>query len=140
VVSGFLAIYPVALCIMDRTALVEKLVTTLHLNVAERQLLGPEPICYEEIASAVMRVFGKTGWFPPNARPAQTGHSVFEGYFLQRLPDGGARLWLQRPYPVDPTAIADQQHEDFADAERAIDNFVSREWGRSGIDGIPIRD
>ena len=34
---------------MDRAELLEKLVTTLHLNVAERKMLGAEPVRQGEI-------------------------------------------------------------------------------------------
>jgi hypothetical protein len=125
---------------MDRAALIEKLITTLHLNVAERQCLGSAPILYAEIASAVELSLRATGWFPPSARPAEPGRPVFEGHFLQALPEGCVRLWVQRAHPISPTRLAYQAYEDFGDAEPAIRNFLSREWQSGDIDGIAISD
>jgi hypothetical protein len=124
--------------IMDRAELVEKLVTTLHLNVAERKMLGAEPVRQAEITSAVMRVLNSVGKFPPNAEPAQPRQTLFEGHFLQTLPDGIVRLWLQRHHPTNPLELAAQKHEDFSDKKEAVHEFVTREWQYGQIDGIPI--
>ena len=123
---------------MDRAELLEKLVTTLHLNVAERKMLGAEPVRNAEIASAIMRVLNRVGKFPPNAGPAQPKQAVFEGHFLQTLPDGIVRLWLQRHHPTNPHELAEQKHEDFSDKKQAVHEFVTREWQHCQIDGISI--
>jgi hypothetical protein len=65
-------------------------------------MLGAEPVRKADITSAIMRVLNRVGKFPPNAGPAQLRQAVFEGHFLQTLPDGIVRLWLQRHHPTNP--------------------------------------
>jgi hypothetical protein len=118
--------------------LVEKLITTLHLNVSERAELGSNSISKVEVASAIWRLLTKVGWFPINARRWQTGEVVFEGHFLELLTTGGAKLWWQRSNSSDATRIAEQKCQEFSDVTQAIGEFVVQEWGARGIDGIPL--
>ena len=60
------ALLALKLCRMaTRSALVEKLVLTLHLNVAERKMLGSEPVRASEVANVITRVLKNCGKFPP---------------------------------------------------------------------------
>jgi len=123
----------------DRSSLIEKLVLTLHLNVAERKAFGPDPVLKSEVSSVVLRVLKDSGRFPPEAAPWQQGRNVFEGYFLEPLPDGTVRLWCQRHLATNPYQLAQQIHSDFSDLNRAVEEFVTKEWAAAQIDGIPIR-
>jgi hypothetical protein len=123
---------------MDRSSLIDKLALTLHLNMPERTTLGL-PVRRSEIESAVLRLLRESGHFPPNARPWREGENVFEGHFLELLPNGGVRLWWQRHFATDPHELAQQIHSDFSDAHAAVKAFVAREWAR-GIDGIQLMD
>jgi hypothetical protein len=122
----------------DRDTLVEKLVTTLHLNVAEREALGSDSILKSEVISVISRVLKKSGWFPANAAPWQQGRPVFEGHFLELLPAGGTRLWWQRGLATSLEQLAEQRRWEFEDQARAIEEFVAKEWARTQIDGIQI--
>ncbi|MGA2277612.1 MAG: hypothetical protein ABSG00_08405 [Terracidiphilus sp.] len=122
----------------ERRSLIEKLVTTLHLNVAERKLLEPVPVSKSEISAAIMSVFKELGHFPPQASVWQPGNSVFEGYFLELLTDGRVRLLCQRHIATTPMQLGGQSYVDFSDASQAIDEFIMREWTSRDIDGIPF--
>ena len=122
---------------VDRNSLVEKLVSTLHLNVAERKMLGSMPVQKSEILSAVKRFLDNSGHFPPDARPWHQGQNVFEGYFLELLPNRTVRLWCQRSHAINPSQLAEQKHQDFADVGRGVEEFVTKEWEDAQIDGIP---
>lgn len=122
----------------ERESLIERLVSTLHLNVFERTALGPEPISRAEISAAVSRVFTASGQFPPHAYPWRPGRSVFEGHFLELLSDGTARLWWQRHLATNPAQLAEQMHMDFSGPAEAADEFITREWRQGHIDGVPF--
>jgi hypothetical protein len=121
-----------------REQVIEKLVTTTHLNVPERAALSTDSVRYSEVATVIGRVLEDTGYFPPNARPWQQGNVVHEGAILQKLPGGGFRLTLQRSHPIAPTVLAAKRESDFQNASAAIKAFVSLEWPK-GIDGIAIK-
>jgi hypothetical protein len=121
----------------QREILVEKLVTTMHLNVPERAILS-NSVRYSEVTKVVARVLAETSYFPPNARPWQEGAVVHEGAILQKLPGGGFRLTLQRSHSIAPTVLADKKESDFRHASAAIKAFIRAEWPK-GIDGVPIR-
>jgi hypothetical protein len=122
----------------DRNTLIERLVLTLHLNVAERAALGSDSILKSEVVTAISRVLKDSGRFPPNATPWQQDHAVFEGHFLELLPDGRVRLWWQRGLATSPQQLAEQRRWEFPDAAHAIEDLVAKEWGGAGIDGIRI--
>jgi hypothetical protein len=121
---------------IERGRLIEKLVSTLHLNVAERKALGPEPVSRIEISAAILRIFTNSGRFPPHARPWQPGLTVFEGHFLELLGDGRIRLWCQRSLVTNPAQLGGQIYQDFSDSTKAIEEFITREWAKGNIDGI----
>jgi hypothetical protein len=123
----------------NREHLVEKLVMTLHLNVAERQALGSDTIPRSDVVSVISRVLQESGWFPPAAAPRQQARPVFEGHFLERLSGGRVRLWWQRGLAANPGELAEQRHWEYQDLTQAIDAFVEREWGSAGIDGVGIK-
>jgi hypothetical protein len=120
---------------MERKDLLEKLVTSLHLNVPERKLLGAECVSAKEVAPIVKRILETNGVFPPNARPWRPGESVFEGFFLVKQETGRARLICQRSHPLNPCALADQASWDYDDCDQAVSRFMQSEWS-NGIDGI----
>lgn len=122
---------------MRREDLLTKLVTTLHLNVPERKLLGVNSVPAEEVAAIVKRVLEANGVFPPNAKPWQPGEPVFEGFFLLKQPNGGFVLNWQRAHPTNPYALSEQGSSNYDDLDQAISRFMGSEW-RRGIDGIKL--
>jgi hypothetical protein len=122
----------------ERQLLVEKLVSELHLNVAERNELGREPILLSEVASAILRMLTNSGRFPPNAAEWQPGGAVFEGHFLRVLAEGTVRLSWQRAFPTNPYQVADQGHLDFPNQALGVEEFIKREWPGKNVDGIPF--
>jgi hypothetical protein len=122
----------------EREQLIEKLVTTGHLNVPERAALSPRTVRYSEVASVVERVLEVTGYFPTNARPWQEGSLVYEPPILQKLSAGAYRMTLPRSHAIAPTVLAEKRELDFQNVETAIRAFIALEWPR-GIDGIGIQ-
>src|ERR1700686_4657031 len=114
----------------EREHLIEKLVTTEHLNVPERAGLSPHNVRYSEVAAVVQRMLDATGYFPPNARSWQGGNLVYEPAVLQKLFAGAYRLTLQRPQAIAPTILAEKHEFDFHNAETAIKAFIAPKWRR----------
>ena len=122
---------------IERTKLVEKLVTELHLSAPERAALSTKSIGYSEVATVITRVLNETGYFPPNARPWQEGKVLHEGAILQKLSNGRFRLIIQSSHPTAVKELAAKKERDFVLARNAIRAFVRSEWSK-GIDGIRI--
>jgi len=122
---------------MLREDLLEKLVTTLHLSVSEREALGLPSVPIGEVAAIVKRLLETNGIFPISAKAWQPGQPVFEGFFLVRKPQGGIRLVVQRSDPIHPTVLADQKSWDYDNVDDAISRFICSEWS-SGIDGVML--
>lgn len=120
----------------NRETLIEKLVVSQHLNVAERQVLGSR-LSVEEVAAAVKRVFEQNGMFPPHARFWKPGKSVFEGFFLVKRPHGRVEMACQRSSPTNPTELAEQGSTEYEDVDEAVSTFIDKEWS-NGIDGIRV--
>jgi len=120
---------------MHREDLLEKLITTLHLNVPEREALGLPSVPIDEVAAIVKRLLEANGVFPISAKTWQPGQAVFEGFFLVKEPHGGVRLIAQRSDPLNPTVLADQKAWDYDNVDDAIARFICSEWS-GGIDGI----
>jgi hypothetical protein len=121
----------------ERDLLIEKLVTTAHLNVPERLALGSDPVNASEVAAVIIAVLNKTGTFPETAKPWSEGHIVDERIILQRLPEGKVRMIQQRGHAVDPARLAEQKVTDFDDIVSAVESLMKIEWS-IGIDGIPV--
>jgi hypothetical protein len=121
----------------EREQLIEKLVTTLHLNVPERTALSPKIVRYSEVVAVIRRSLNEKGCFPPNARPWQQGELVHEGAILQKLSNLKFKLTLQRSHPIAPNVLVDKIEREYVLAGTAIRAFVRLEWP-NGIDGIRI--
>src|SRR4051794_11620098 len=120
-----------------REALVERLVTSLHLNVPDRRTLGSDSVSVEEVAAVVKRVLEQNGVFPANAKPWELGEIVFEGFFLVKRRDGTVQMAWQRSNPIRPTELADQGSSDYDSLDEAVFAFIESEWS-TGIDGISL--
>lgn len=122
---------------MHREELLEKLVSTSHLNVPDRKALGLASVPTSEIAVILKRLLEHNGVFPMTARVWKPGELVFEGFFLLKKPEGGVRLCCQRAHPIRPTVLADQKSWEYDNVDDAISSFIRSEWS-SGIDGIKL--
>ena len=122
---------------MRRQDLLEKLVTTLHLSVPEREELGLASLPLNEVAAIVKRLLETNGVFPVSAKPWQPGQPVFEGFFLVKKPHGGIRLTAQRSDPINHSVLADQKTWEYDRVDDAISRFIRAEWS-NGIDGFPL--
>jgi hypothetical protein len=124
----------------NQGAVLEKLVTTGHLSVAEHEHLGRE-VAFSSIASAIKTIMSSKGVFPPHAlrdpasSPPATDPSwpfawmpgrYFEACILEQSADGKSRLWFDGKTP-----------QVFESLDDAIREFARRQW-RNQIDGIPI--
>src|SRR5215475_5412507 len=118
-----------------REALLEKLVDSLHLDLAERRMLGSNSVSIEEVSAVVKRLLGHHGIFPPQAGAWHPGATVFEGFFLVNHPDGTVTMTWQHSNPIRPTELADHGSTEFHDADAAVSAFIRKEWS-AGIDGI----
>jgi len=122
---------------MTRNELVYKLVTTSHLNMAERAELGTPYVTRDELADVISTVVNQCGYFPPNARPWEAGRPAFEGYMLERQ-ETGCTMRRQRSHPVAPCSLADSSMKHFRSLNKAIRLYIQKEFPGK-IDGIPIK-
>jgi hypothetical protein len=118
---------------MGREELIERLVTTGHLNVPDRRALGH--VTRAEIHEAIRARLEKDGIFPPNARA--TG-SVYEGAQLRCLDDGSFLAITQRASVHNPGIVAESTEHRFKDIGAAVAWYIDSEWAAS-IDGIAIK-
>lgn len=124
----------------NQGAVLEKLVTTGHLSVAEHECLGAE-VAFSSIASAIKGIISSKGVFPPHAlRDSESSTAAtdpswpfawipgryFEACILEQGSDGKCRLWSDGKVP-----------QEFERLDDAIREFAKRQW-RDHIDGIPI--
>lgn len=115
----------------ERSGLIRKLLLNLHVNVAERQILG---ILHEdEVAEAVRAILDEQGAFPKRRQ----GPVVYEGAVIT-ADNGKPEITWERPLPLDLTVIAEQRIRTFPNVDSAIRAFIDSEWPR-GIDGITIQ-
>jgi hypothetical protein len=121
----------------ERNMLIEKLVTTGHLNMPERLALRSNPLNTSEVAAVITSVLKRIGSFPEKAKPWIQGQIVDERTILQKLPGGKLRLIQQRANPIAPTVLDQQTLTEFSDVESAVKSYIETEWD-GGIDGIPI--
>jgi len=112
---------------MHREELLEKLVTTRHLSVPEREALGIASVPVYEVAATVKHLLEGNGVFPPSAKTWQPGQPVFEGFFLLNKPNGGVRLVTQRDKPTELPSLLNEPP--FAVLPRIIDTEAT--LGRS---------
>jgi hypothetical protein len=117
----------------SRESLIRKLVTTLHLSVAERKQLRPAPR-EREIVTAIVEELLRRGFFP---RPLwREGEPCGDGTVLEVLPDGTVRAQHQVATAwMSPTHL---DSIDFPNAKSAAAHLVSEDFSR-GIDGVRIR-
>jgi len=117
---------------VDREALIRKLVTTLHLSVPERKMLGEAPRMEEVVAVVVDELF-RRGSFP---RPAwREGEPCGDGTVLELRPDGRVRVQRQFSSPwMTPEHIDESE---FPDARSAAAHLVRQDFA-GGIDGVCI--
>lgn len=117
---------------MDRHSLLRKLVTTGHLNVAERRELGT--ITRSEIVEDVKQSLAQNGIFPPIA--GNNDDSVYEGAHLLNS-NGVYSGIIQRHHPLNPSAVAESTTKRFHNVVDAVEWYIDYEWG-DAIGGIPI--
>jgi len=114
----------------ERSELIRKLVLNLHVNVIERQILGI--LHEEEVTEAIRAILDEQGAFPRR----RYGPSVYEGAVIT-TDNGQPEVTWERPSPLNPTVVADQRRQTFANMDAAIRAYIDSEWPR-GIDGIVI--
>jgi hypothetical protein len=117
---------------MRRDELIDRLVTSGHLNVPDRKDLGH--ITRTEICEAIRARLEKHGFFPPNA--GVTGF-VYEGAQLRCLDDGSYLTINRRASVHNPRLVAESTEQRYEDVDAAINWYIDSEWGAS-IDGIAI--
>jgi hypothetical protein len=120
-----------------RESLIEKLITSLHLNVSDRRALGSRPVTVPEIAGTIKRLLDANGVFPLRAAIWRPGELVYEGHFLVRASNGTVKLHWQRGRAAAPFELAEQTTLEFQDSDKAIAHFILAEWPK-GIDGIGL--
>lgn len=124
---------------MTRVQLIDKLVSTWHLNVQERSQLSPRSVSLEEISIAIQKALSDWRFFPSIARPVSDGEavmeSIFEGYFIQEQ-DGGYLVHTQDHGP-HPMLFRGRSSKRFSSFEQAVKYYAANEYD-GDIDGIPI--
>jgi len=117
---------------MTREELIDRLVTTGHLNVPDRKMLGR--VSRAEIRDAIRARLEKDRFFPPNA---QASGFVYEGPQLRYMDDGTFLAINQRASVHNPGVVAQSTERRFEDMAAAIAWYIDSEWAAS-IDGIAI--
>ena len=124
---------------MTRVELIDKLVSTWHLNVPERSELRPPRVSLSEITFAIKKALSDSRFFPAVARPVSYGETVeeaiFEGYFLER--QGASFLVHGQSCGPHPLAFRGRSTKRFSSFEKAVKYYVANEY-EGDIDGIPI--
>jgi len=115
---------------MERTDLIRKLVTTLHLSVAERRELL-EPAHVEEAVAVVVDELLRHGFFP--RRLWREGERCGDGVVLELLANGRVRAQHQVSTAWMTPAHLDEV--EFPDAQTAALHLVEKNFS-GGIDGI----
>jgi len=107
-------------------------VTTLHLSVPERKMLG-DPPRMDEVVAVVVDELHRHGFFP--RRPWREGEPCGDGTVLELRPDGRVRAQLQVSSPwMTPEQIDESE---FPDVRSAAAHLVKQDFAR-GIDGVRI--
>jgi hypothetical protein len=117
---------------MDREELIDRLITTGHLNVPDRKSLAH--LGRNEVFAAVRVRLERDGFFPPNAGIEGW---VYEGPFIRRSENRRYVGINQRSRACDPRVVAETAQRSFDDIEAAVNWYIDAEWG-SSIDGIPF--
>ena len=117
---------------MDRSPLIERLVSTGHLNVPERRALGQ--MTREEVVAAVKVALERDGGFPLGALNATD--AIYEGPQIKKTAEGYLGI-NQRSGAINPTVVAESAERSFPDAESVVAWYINQEWG-GAIDGIPF--
>jgi len=124
---------------MQRSELIDKLVSTWHLNVPERSQLDPPSVSLSEIACAIKKALSDCRFFPSNARPLSDGQavveSIFEGYFIEQQ-DSGYIVHAQ-DHGRHPLLFRGRSSKRFSSFEKAVEYYIANEY-EGDIDGIPI--
>jgi len=118
---------------MERVRLVRKLVTTLHLSVAERQQLG-EPPSRDELVAVIVEDLLHDGFFP--RLPWREGEPCGDGTVLEVLADG--RVRAQHQVSTAWMTPAHLSTCDFPDGKAAALHLIENDFA-AGIDGVPLR-
>ena len=117
---------------MDREDLLDRLVTSGHLNVPDRESLGS--ISRKQVFVAVRARLAKDGYFPPAAGVKGT---VYEGPQIRRSADGRYLGIDQRASVFDPALLAEEARRCFENIDAVVNWYIDAEWG-SSIDGIRL--
>ncbi len=120
---------------MSRSELLRKLVSTFHLNVADRRGLG-SPVTRHEITETILGILAEERFYPPHVRPWTPGTGVYDGTILEVLLDDRCRAHRQvaMAYGGVPESLT---AKDFADSRAAVVHLVSTDFER-GVDGVPF--
>lgn len=123
----------------DRHQLIKKLLTTLHLNVVDRQIFKDNPIDIKEVKAIIFQSLCDTKMFPPGTSVWSKGQPVYEGYFIERVSDGNYILHVQRSYPIHPFVLAEKQEHVFDNFDKLVDVYIKGEYNYT-IDGLTIKN
>ncbi len=115
----------------ERSQLIRKLVLNLHVNVAERKILGT--LQKHEVAEVIRAILDEQGAFPRRRQ----GPVVYERAVIT-TDNGQPEITWERPHLFDLTVVAEQRRQTFANLDSAITTYIDSEWPR-GIDGITIQ-
>jgi hypothetical protein len=116
---------------VNREELIDRLITSGHLNVPDRKSLGH--ISRNEVFVAIRARLERDGRFPPNAKDGERG--LYEGPQIQRSQEGQYLGIDKRASVFHPGVVAQSVKRCFEDIDSVVNWYIDVEWG-SGIDGI----
>jgi hypothetical protein len=122
---------------MNRIQLIQKLLTTLHLNVFERKIFDEQALGIEEIINVIEFELKSNKIFPPNATIWKPGQAVYEGSIIEKINNNEFLLHYQRAYPMNPFELAEKSEIKFQDFTSLIHAYIQENY-RFNIDGINV--
>ena len=108
-----------------------KLLSTLHLNVPERNLLPANGIPFSALVDAVESQISNGGWFPA---PLSGTPPIGEG---ARIEVRGGRIWLHEQHEIGVGRYSDIDSRRVSSVADAVKAFVFA-IGGPPIDGIAV--
>jgi len=116
---------------MDEREVAKKLLTELHLSVAERRPLPQGRARLSVVAAMVADELARVGWFP---RELRAGQDIGDGAILEFR--AGA-IWVHEQHEIGVSRFGPVRSFQVPDVRSAVLEYL-RALGGSPIDGVDI--
>jgi hypothetical protein len=116
---------------VDLAAIARKLVTTFHLDVAERAAFAGKPVPGSLIRSAIFAILKERGSFPPGWRPCDP----YDGGLIEAKADGTCSITWKAEVSIARYEVMEVR--EYSSGSAAVAAYAERFFG-SAIDGMPV--